>query len=92
MSEKIGGDQSIDTPSDIVGEAIRTVVNRRGQPKEVADLLAAWYADVLAGNVPLELGSAQAQDRAFQELERLFERMWSPHIEGSADFDTLSDT
>lgn len=76
--------RSDNTPREVVAAAIREVVGMSDQPDEVGELIASWYSEVLEGNVQLEPETAAVRDRAFQELERVFDRMWTPGSESAS--------
>jgi len=76
--------QCDNNPREVVAAAIREVVAMSDQPDEVGELIASWYSEVLEGNVQLEPETAAVRDRAFQELERVFDRMWTPSSESAA--------
>lgn len=63
------------TPRQVVAGAIREAIAESQQPDEVGELIASWYAEVLEGNVQLEPETAAVRERAFQELERILDRM-----------------
>lgn len=65
--------------SEVVSQVIAEIVTAAKQPEEVKDLLVNWYEEILKGNESIHDTSLAARHAAFEHLELIFDKMWSPH-------------
>ena len=65
--------------SEVVSQVISEVVDAAIQPDEVKDLLLNWYEEILKGNESIHDTTLAARHAAFEHLELIFDKMWSPH-------------